>query len=348
MKLAIVIGTRAEALKMKSIIHHLKHFSHLDFITIYTGQHPHLLPHKSQCQTPVRKGLCPLRDREHQIEYYKMVIIDQLKPYKEMLVLVQGDTYSAIAGARAGKALGFTIGHIEAGLRTFDHSNPYPEEMNRTEITQLATWHYAPTARSVSHLVNEGISQDKIFLTGNTIIDLFSKATQKWKPYPKIRKVKVLVLLHRQENRAFRIQRWYKWIQNLSLEAKYQVDWVLHPNPATYPTSMPFHGRIKFHLPLPYASFQRLLNNCNLLITDSGGVTEEAAFMGKPILIARIRTERPEVIEVGLGELISSTESNFKKQIKRLEASVIAGKSQSIFGDGHAAKRIVNHLETII
>ena len=278
-------------------------------------------------------------------------------------VLVQGDTTSAYAGAYAAFLSRCKIGHIEAGLRTYDKYSPFPEEINRKMIGVVADVHFAPTRRSVSALRAEGVAESSIYLTGNTIVDALSDASMilEAKParFPEdISSIDdsiktVLVTAHRRENHerglANICNALRKFVERVP---NYHILFQVHPNPAVKSVinSLLFgHERITLIDPQPYGVFVGLMRRSHFILTDSGGIQEEGPSLGKPVLIARENTERPEGIEAGCSELVGTQEASILDGL--ISVSTCNDKYRRMssvanpFGDGTSSEQIVDILK---
>lgn len=261
--------------------------------------------------------------------------------HKPDVVFVHGDTSSTLAAAMASFYRRIPVAHVEAGLRSGDLDNPYPEESNRRFVGMLACRHYAPTARAASNLIREGVNQDAIIVTGNTVVDAQNHIAEKFEIIPKIRR-KVLVTMHRREN-------WPK-LEKLcgvlgSLAADYpHLNFVLpvHPNPAVSSIVIGVLSgipNVELCEPLGYLELQRCLSESALAITDSGGIQEEAPGFCVPCIVLRETTERPEAIESGLATLVGTDRDLILSEVDRwLNTEYL--KTPNPFGDGLAAIRI--------
>ncbi len=271
------------------------------------------------------------------------------------LVIVQGDTTSALCGALASFYLKIPCAHVEAGLRSLSKYSPFPEEMNRVLIGRIADMHFAPTPRARENLLREGIPEQSIFVTGNTVVDaLFSiLAAHPSFTHPVLERetrdgVILTVTAHRRENWGEGIAEVARAIRRIVAERKdVKVFFPLHPNPCIWETVVPLLA----HLPrvflldsLPYPDFVRLLAQSRAVVSDSGGVQEEAIALGVPVVVTRDTTERPEVLECGLGVLSGCSESAIVREVMTLLERPPERKRKFVFGDGKAAERIVQVL----
>ncbi len=288
-------------------------------------------------------------------------IIEEFEPQR---ILVQGDTTSAFAAALAGFYHGVAVCHIEAGLRTGDIMAPWPEEANRKLITVIAHTHYAPTVRTQDNLLAEGVRPGRILLTGNTVIDALlymlgrlrrepELATAVAAQLPRLHSDKRLILVtnHRRENFGPGMAQVAQAIAELAQRPDVEIIFPVHLNPNVQAA---FRARLghfpNLHLidPVPYLPFLYLMDRCHLILTDSGGIQEEAPSLGKPVLVTRAVTERPEALESGTARLVGTDSQAIVREASRLLDDPAAYRAvQDIanpFGDGQAARRIVDHL----
>lgn len=354
-----VIGTRPEAIKMAPVILELRKKS-FQVRVLATAQHRNLLDQVLDLFTIVpdidlnimrpNQSLAPLTAR------LLLNAEEVLASEKPDAVLVQGDTTTVMAVALACFYQHIPIGHVEAGLRTWDMDNPFPEEANRVITGKLARWHFAPTEGSRLNLLRDGISDNNIFITGNTVIDaLLSLADQDLALPINLDPDKRLVLItaHRRENFGEPLRSICQAIKSLaqnnpSVEFLYPV----HPNPNVTETVNELLANQKnVHLcaPLDYAHFVAVMKRSFLILTDSGGIQEEAPALGKPVLVLRNETERPEALAQGVAKLVGHDYDRILSETQRLLDDELAyfamRKGISPYGDGHAAERIVKVLE---
>lgn len=294
---------------------------------------------------------------------------DVLAASRADIVLVQGDTTTTAAAALAAFYAGVPVGHVEAGLRTGSLSSPWPEEANRSVISRLATWHFAPTTGAREALISEGIHDDRIRVVGNTAIDSLlwlreQPIFRSWEPDREElgsaaalfgqapRSTVVLITVHRRENQGNGLRNVCAAIRDLS-SRHLEVEFVfpLHPNPAVEgPARSTLSSLPNVHLlpSLPHATFLHLLDRCSIVLTDSGGVQEEAPALGKPVLVLRDFTDRPEPVAEGTARLVGTVTPRIVTECSRLLAdpahlSSMSRRSSS-YGDGAAARRIVEAL----
>jgi UDP-N-acetylglucosamine 2-epimerase (non-hydrolysing) len=351
--LIFILGTRPEAIKLAPIILEAKKNTSIDVEIVLTGQHPGMCINALESfGIQPTKVLSTVRDNQTILELTAEILLELSTlslNWNESIVLVQGDTTSALFGAYAGFIMGSRIGHVEAGLRTTDSRIPFPEEMNRRVITRIADIHFCATESNALNLQKEGINRDKIHVTGNTVIDALVKATTT--ESNKNTKEIILVTLHRRENQAQVIAEATKIIDSVVREENTNYDWkvIKHPNPATtigYSPDFLNNPRIEFLNPLPYPEMVSMLRQTKLLITDSGGFQEEATYLGIPTLIIRNETERMEALESGVCALIRDPKKELKKAILELlrnqDLYLQRSTPSTIFGDAEASFRIVS------
>jgi UDP-N-acetylglucosamine 2-epimerase (non-hydrolysing) len=276
---------------------------------------------------------------------------DVLQAEKPDVVLAQGDTTTVMTGALACFYHKIPFGHVEAGLRTGDMSNPFPEEMNRVVTGKLTKWHFAPTETARRNLLKEGIGDSDIFVTGNTVIDALLSVAERETPLPfplGLDKRLILVTAHRRENFGEPFRQICRAILALVERNKdVQVVYSVHPNPNVYDVASQIlgnHPRITLCEPLDYLPFVQIMKHAYLILSDSGGVQEEAPALGKPVLVLRRETERPEAVQEGVVRLVGPDFDEITSTTQRLLDDEVAYKEMargvSPYGDGKAAGRI--------
>jgi len=376
MRVLCVFGTRPEAIKMAPVIKELKkHPDCFETRICVTAQHREMLDHMLKLF-----GITPdvdlnLMEPDQALPDLTAKVLRAmtrlLREEKPDWVLIQGDTTTVMATAFAAFYLRIPVGHIEAGLRTDDRYSPFPEEINRRIVSALATYHFAPTERARERLLAEGIDPRNVFLTGNTIVDAIQwilESPPSWEskelfiqlglPDPVKAKAEklpfklILVTAHRRESFGPPFE---SLCRGLLAIAERNCDVLLvypvHLNPKVrepVKRILRGHPRICLVDPLPYEAFVRLMSVSYLILTDSGGIQEEASVLGKPVLVLREVTERPELIEAGIGKLVGSNSQRILMETERLlrdEGTYRSmAKKAQLFGDGHAAERIVQIL----
>lgn len=338
--LAIVYGTRPEAIKLRPLTLELARRG-IPFTTLFTGQHPDLIAGTGLESPDVSLGV---PGRNEPLAYVDDVVT-ALYQYASVgprlgRIVVQGDTASALAGARFGAYSGIPVAHVEAGLRSFDPKDPWPEEMFRVEIDQLATLRFAPTITSMGNLLAENL-QHGSSCTGNTITDHLRLAGIAGQAE---RHDLVLVTLHRRESFGQPLR---DIVAGLSQFARahpgIRFVWPLHPNPHVRESLGTLPDNIIVDPPMSAVPFARALSQARAVLTDSGGVIEEACTLGTPCVIARDRTERPEAVSVGNAAVAGRTSRGV---VDGLTWALLATIQPSrVFGDGYASERIADLLE---
>lgn len=351
-----IVGTRPEGVKMAPVIKALKREPWVRVTVLTTAQHRHLLDQVLglfDIQPDVDLDI--MRPNQSLPELTARLITALDKTFDALtpdVVLAQGDTTTVMTAALVAFYRRIPFGHVEAGLRTHDLDSPFPEEMNRLVAGHLARWHFAPTQRARQNLLREGISDAAIHVTGNTVIDaLLDVASTDWPlaiPLDPSKRL-LLVTAHRRENFGEPLQAVCRAIRQLvDRYADIEVVFPVHPNPQVRSTVHELLGdRTRIHLcePLDYASFVQVQKRAFVILTDSGGVQEEAPALGKPVLVLRTETERPEAVNEGVVRLVGTNQARIVAEVARLLDNDIAYRKMahgvSPYGDGHAAQRIV-------
>ncbi|PAT39475.1 UDP-N-acetylglucosamine 2-epimerase (non-hydrolyzing) [Vandammella animalimorsus] len=358
-KILCVIGTRPEAIKMAPVILALKKEPWANVRVLATAQHRHMLD-----QVNAFFGIDPdidlniMRPNQALTTLTARLLLELdgvLQAEKPDAVLVQGDTTTVMTVALACFYHRIPIGHVEAGLRTWDMQNPFPEEANRVIAGKLARWHFAPTEGSRQNLLKEGVPDTDIVVTGNTVIDALlitaSKELELAVPLDSDKRL-VLVTSHRRENFGEPLRNICRALRALAEKnPSVQFLYPVHPNPNVKDVAHEFlDGLPNFMLcePLDYAPFIAAMKRAYIILTDSGGVQEEAPALGKPVLVLRDETERPEAVEQGVVKLVGPNFERIVSQAQSLLDDAAAYRAMargvSPYGDGHAAERIVTTL----
>ena len=358
----VVVGTRPEAIKLAPIVLALKK-NPANFIVrvCVTAQHRHILdPVLNLFHIIPDIDLDLMQNNQSISELSSRAMGALTKTLKQVmpdLVLVQGDTTTAMIAAMAAFYEQIPVAHVEAGLRTRDLLNPFPEEMNRRVISILGAFHFAPTSKAVDSLVCEGIAKEKIYLTGNTVVDALLTILEQevdWEIPVKVNDKKiVLVTAHRRESFGEPLKQICKAIRELSNRfSDLAFIYPVHPNPNVKKVvnrELVGSPRVFLLDPLEYQHFVFLMKQSYLILTDSGGIQEEAAFLGKPVLVMRNETERVESIETGVSKLVGVSAERIVQEVEKLllDERTYATMSQhsQVYGDGHAAERIIKVLE---
>ncbi|MBI5534535.1 MAG: UDP-N-acetylglucosamine 2-epimerase (non-hydrolyzing) [Deltaproteobacteria bacterium] len=369
LRILTLFGTRPEVIKLVSVIRALEsRADRFSATTICSGQHTTLLrPFLERLGMRVDRDLNVMRQAQGPSEVAARVLqaLDPLfAEIRPDLLLVQGDTTTAMAGALAGFHRKVPVGHVEAGLRSGDSSSPFPEEVNRRLITQLASYHFAATRGNVETLVREGVDPKRIALTGNPGVDALQDVLAHDKPSRAIedlvhthRERRLLVLTtHRREAFGPRMEEHMRVLRRF-VEAREDVVMVfpVHPNPSVTDASRTILGdcsRVHLLPPLDHPDFVYLLSRAWLIVSDSGGVQEEVATLGKPLLILRDNTERPEVIEAGLGRLVGDCPEHLGQVLEEIDTDGAwlrsAGSRPNPFGDGQSGRHIADAIERFL
>jgi UDP-N-acetylglucosamine 2-epimerase (non-hydrolysing) len=355
-RILCAVGTRPEAIKMAPVILALKNQPWADVRVLATAQHRQMLDQvlnffsiAPDIDLDIMRPNQPLTTLTARL----LLAMDEvLLAEKPDVVLVQGDTTTVMAVALACFYHRIPIGHVEAGLRTWDMENPFPEEANRVIAGKLAHWHFAPTEGSRQNLLREGVPDAGISVTGNTVIDaLLMTAAKEFEIGIEIDACKRLVLVtaHRRENFGEPFRHICKALRTLA-ERNVDVQFLypVHPNPNVKDVAYELlgtTGNIILCEPLDYAPFVAAMKMAYLIISDSGGVQEEAPALGKPVLVLREETERPEAVEMGVVKLVGANCDRIVEEVQRLlddsAAYQAMARGGSPYGDGHAAERIV-------
>ena len=364
-KIITIFGTRPEAIKLAPVIRELKRNTK-DFVchVVVTAQHRQMLD-----QVLDLFGIVPDYDLDIMTDDQSLfdVTANALKGLESILrreqpsvVLVQGDTTTSFVAALAAFYLDIPVAHVEAGLRTYDKHNPFPEEINRRLTSHIADLHFAPTERARDNLLREGIPPEGIFVTGNTVIDaLLSVVDDDYEFEQPVlrgldfsaRKV-IVVTAHRRESFGEPMRCIFSALRHLvACEPDIEIVYPVHLNPNVRRAAKEIlQGVERVHLiePLPYKPFVQLLNRCYLILTDSGGIQEEAPSLGKPVLVMREATERPEAIEAGVAKLVGTDRHRILREVAVLLDDPLAyeqmARPANPFGDGRASERIVKAL----
>ena len=357
-KVMTVFGTRPEAIKMAPLVKELKSRKEIECIVCVTAQHRQMLDQVLNAfeivpdyDLDIMKEGQTLSDITSRVLKGLEKVINTVKPD---IVLVHGDTTTTFAAALAAYYCQTDVGHVEAGLRTWNKYSPFPEELNRQMVGVIADMHFAPTENSKKSLINEGKKEEKIFVTGNTAIDALSTTIKDdykneildWIGNDKM----ILITAHRRENLGEPMRGMFKAIKRIvdefqDVKAVYPV----HLNPKVRKVANEVLGdneRIKLINPLEVIDFHNFINKSYLILTDSGGIQEEAPSLGKPVLVLRDTTERPEGIKAGTLKLAGTDEENIYKLTKQLledkEEYSKMSRASNPYGDGKASKRIAD------
>lgn len=358
-KVMSIFGTRPEAIKMAPLVKELEKREEIKSIVCVTAQHREMLDQvlntfdiKPDYDLNIMKQGQTLADVTTRALIGLEEVIKEVKPD---IVLVHGDTTTTFAGALAAFYNQVAIGHVEAGLRTDDKYSPYPEEMNRQCVDRMTDLYFAPTEISKNNLLKENISEEKIYVTGNTAIDAMSTTVDEDYVHPDLEWIKpdermILLTAHRRENLGEPMRHIFKAVKRIVDEfSDIKVIYPIHMNPKVREVaSEVFDGcdRIRLIEPLEVFDFHNFQNKSYIILTDSGGIQEEAPSLGKPVLVLRDTTERPEGIKAGTLKLVGTDEEVIYEETKKLLTNINEyekmSKASNPYGDGHASERIVD------
>lgn len=356
-KVMSVFGTRPEAIKMCPLVKELEKNESINSVVCVTGQHREMLDSVLETFNVVPAyDLTIMKKNQDLFDVTSNILIsirDVLKKEQPDIVLVHGDTSTTFATALACFYLQIPIGHVEAGLRTYNMYSPYPEEFNRQAVTLVSTLNFAPTKLSQERLLKEGVDPKSIFVTGNTAIDALQSTISEtytnehldWVGDDKL----VLITAHRRENLGIPMENMFRAILRIVDEQKdIKVIYPIHMNPIVRETADKILGnndRIRLIEPLDVVGFHNFMNASHLILTDSGGIQEEAPSLGKPVLVMRDTTERPEGIEAGTLKLVGTEEKDiyywFNELLTNNDLYNSMAHASNPYGDGTASKQIV-------
>ena len=359
-KIMTVFGTRPEAIKMCPLVKELKKQKDWRTICCVTGQHKQMLSQVLEAfKIEPDYNLEVMKEKQTLFD----VTISVLDGMKEVLekerpdvVLVHGDTTTTFATGLAAFYLGIPVGHVEAGLRTYNMAEPFPEEFNRQGVGIFTQYHFAPTETARNNLLREGKDADHIWVTGNTVIDALSTTVIDNYEHPVLEWAKdsrlILLTAHRRENLGEPLVQIFEAIKQVLDEIEdIKIVYPIHMNPVVRDTAEKVfgsHSRIRMIEPLGVLDFHNFMGRAHLILTDSGGIQEEAPALGKPVLVLRNTTERPEGVEAGTLKLVGTDRDNIYREFMKLltdEKEYDAmSKASNPYGDGTACKKIVQIL----
>ena len=360
MKVIAVFGTRPEAIKMCPLVLELKKTKSIECVVCLTGQHREMLEQVMDIFTVHEDYNLDIMRQNQTLSSITVDILDKLGLVLEIekpdLMLVHGDTTTSFAAALAGFYQNIPIGHVEAGLRTNNMHSPYPEEFNRQAVDLMTELYFAPTEHARQNLLKEGKENCKIYVTGNTVIDALSLTVKKnyhneyldWSQDSRL----ILLTAHRRENLGEPMRHMFRAIRRVAQEYHdVKVIYPIHKNPQIRRIAQEiFTGadHIRLIEPLDVVDFHNFMAQSYLILTDSGGIQEEASFFGKPVLVMRDTTERPEGVEAGILQLVGTKEDNIYHELKRLLSDHVLYQTMSQivnpYGDGHAAEKIAGKM----
>ena len=359
MTVVTVLGTRPEVIKLAPVIAELRRRGAGESLVVSTGQHREMLDQmlrifgvEPDIDLDVMRPQQRLSDLTAELMRTLGEVIAELGP---SWVVVQGDTTTTMCGALAAFYEGVPVAHVEAGLRSGDRFSPFPEEVNRSVVARVADVHFCPTGLSAENLLREGVRPEDVLVTGNTVIDSLVWAVDHARlidpPVARTRPRRILVTLHRRESHGDAMRNVCRAVRWLARRPDVEIVFPVHRSPLVREVVHPeLEGLDGVHItePLDYLSLIHVLDSCDVVLTDSGGLQEEAPTFGKPVLVLRDTTERPEAIEAGVARLVGTDFALIVDAVESLLDDPAAYRSmthcENPFGDGRAAERIVNRL----
>ena len=360
-KVMLVFGTRPEAIKMCPLVNELKTRKNIKTIVCVSGQHRHMLDQVLNAFHVVPDYDLAIMKENQTLFDITTSILNGIKCVLETvrpdIVLVHGDTSTTFATALACFYLQIPVGHVEAGLRTYNIDSPYPEEFNRQAVGVISRYNFAPTERAAQNLIKEGKDTSTIFVTGNTAIDALRTTVRDNYSHPDLKWAEgsrlILITAHRRENLGQPMQSMFRAIHKvMQTHPDVKAIYPIHMNPEVRKTAdeiLRGEERIRIIEPLDVLDFHNFLAQSFLILTDSGGIQEEAPSLGKPVLVMRNTTERPEGIDAGTLRLVGTDEQtiyqNFSQLLEDEAAYQKMSKACNPYGDGFACKRIADILE---
>ena len=358
LRILSVFGTRPDTIKMAPVVHALGRHPEIDDLVCVTGQHRQMLDDLLELfEIEPNYDLDVMTEDQSLTEVTTRVLTGMepvLREARPDAVLVHGDTTTSTAAALAAFYQGIPVGHVEAGLRTANRWLPYPEEMNRRLTGAIASYHFAPTELAREHLLQENANPDDIVVTGNTVIDAFLETSARsdlpvpprWGELLPGRPT-ILVTAHRRENHPHMREIAEALAEIARLEARPQLYWPVHPSPHVAPVAhavLDGAPGVVLVDPINYVEMVSAVKTCAFVLTDSGGLQEEAPCLGKPVLVMREETERPEGLQAGTLELVGHRREQIVSAARRLltdpKAFAAMARARNPYGDGHAAERV--------
>ena len=352
----LVFGTRPEAIKMCPLVNELKRHSEINTVVCVTGQHRQMLDQVLEAFSVVPDyDLSIMKDKQTLFDITANIlnrikkVLEEVKPD---VVLVHGDTTTTFVTALACFYLQIPVGHVEAGLRTYNIYSPYPEEFNRQAVSIISRYNFAPTELSKQNLIREGKQESSIFVTGNTAIDALKTTVREDYHHPELDWAAgsrlILITAHRRENLGKPMKHMFRAIRRVMDEhPDVKAIYPIHMNPVVRETADAILGddeRIHIIEPLDVLDFHNFMARSYMILTDSGGIQEEAPSLGKPVLVMRDTTERPEGIKAGTLKLVGTDEETIYTEFQRLLTDKAAydamAKASNPYGDGRACERI--------
>ena len=359
-KVMIVFGTRPEAIKMCPLVNELKTRDKVQTIVCVTGQHRQMLDQVLETfEVTPDYDLSIMKDKQTLFDITTNILTkikEVLEKEKPDVVLVHGDTSTTFVTALASYYLQIPVGHVEAGLRTYNIYSPYPEEFNRQAVGIISKYNFAPTEKAKENLIKEGKDPSKIWVTGNTVIDSLKTTVKGDYSHPELEWAKgsrlIFITAHRRENLGLPMHNMFRAIRRVMEEhPDVKALYPIHMNPIVRRAAQEELGGLdRIHIidPVDVIDCHNIMARSYLILTDSGGIQEEAPSLGKPVLVMRDTTERPEGIAAGTLKLVGTDEEvifkNFKELLENKEAYERMSKANNPYGDGHACERIADIL----
>jgi len=360
----VIFGTRPEAIKMCPVIQALESCESFRVTVCVTGQHLKLLQQVLDVFHVIPDYSLSIMTDNQTLTYITISILEKLKPVLEQeapdFVLVHGDTTTTFATSLACYYMNIPVGHIEAGLRTYNTQSPYPEEFNRQAVGIIADYHFSPTELAQQNLLKEGKESSKIFVTGNTVIDALQSTIREDYEHPDLKWAEnsrlILLTAHRRENLGEPLRNIFNAINKITeTYDDVKIIYPVHPNPKVRSTAYNVfknNQKVKLIEPLDVLDFHNFMKHSYMILTDSGGVQEEAPSLGKPLLVLRDVTERPEGVEAGVSLLVGTDYKKIYLECCNLLDNVNTynkmSKKKNPYGDGTASKQIVEIIKTVL
>ena len=360
-KIILIFGTRPEAIKMCPVVKELKKHEEFEVTVCVTGQHREMLEQVLEAFEVVPDyDLAIMQKSQTLFDITEKILEGMRRVYEEVkpdIALVHGDTSTAFAAGLAAFYMGIPVGHVEAGLRTYNAFSPYPEEFNRQAIDSFAKIMFAPTKDTAANLEREGKNMDGVYIVGNTGIDALNTTVREDYSHPELEWTKgsrfVLLTAHRRENLGAPMRSIMKAIKRvLDEHPDVKIIYPVHPNPAVVEVAKEVLGGLdRVHLidPLDVLDFHNFIKRAEMVLTDSGGIQEEAPSLGKPVLVLRDTTERPEGVAAGTLKLVGTDEEDIYREFTKLLDDKAAYEEMSHaanpYGDGHSSEKIAEILK---
>ena len=362
LRVMTVFGTRPDTIKMAPVVHALNRHPAIESIVCVTAQHRQMLDDLLDLFKIEPQFDLDIMTRDQTLTQITTRVLEGMEPVlkeaKPEVVLVHGDTTTSSSASVAAFYQQIPVGHVEAGLRTSDRWLPYPEEMNRRITGTIASYHFSPTTLAREHLLRENVNVEDIIVTGNTVIDAFIATAERndlplpprWREIDPLRPL-ILVTAHRRENHPHMREMCEAMREIAQLPSRPQIYWPVHPSPHVRPIAHEVLGNVDGVVlvePIDYAHMVAAVKASTFVLTDSGGLQEEAPCLGKPVLVMREETERPEGLEAGTLELVGHDRAKIVAAANRLLTDELEyarmARSVNPYGDGHASQRIVSWL----